>query len=26
VESMEFIVDKLKRTKTNAEFFKFMNQ
>lgn len=26
VESMEFLLDKLKRTKTNAEFFKFMNQ
>ena len=26
VESMEFLIDKLKRTKTNAEFFRFMNQ
>lgn len=26
VESMEFLLDKLKRSKTNAEFFKFMNQ
>jgi len=26
VESMEFLLDKLKRAKTNAEFFRFMNQ
>lgn len=26
VESMEFLLDKMRRCKTNAEFFKFMNQ
>lgn len=26
VESMEFLLDKMKRAKTNAEFFRFMNQ
>lgn len=26
VESMEFLLDKLKRTKSNADFFRFMNQ
>lgn len=26
VESMEFLLDKMKRAKTNADFFRFMNQ
>jgi transcription termination factor Rho len=26
VESMEFLLDKLRKTKTNADFYKFMNQ
>ena len=25
-EAMEFLLDKLRKTKTNAEFFRFMNQ